>query len=648
MCGIAGFLLNTQQHHLPNSEQTARNIARHLRFRGPDHEGYWADEAQNIHLIHRRLAVVDLTPTGAQPMGSRCGRYQMSYNGEVYNAAMLARHLKQYGYQFKGTSDTEVILEAFTHWGIEETVKKLVGMFTIGVWDKKQKELILIRDRLGIKPLYWGEIDGTYLFSSQLNALQAFPYWHPKINLKAVGLYLYYGYVPAPHSIIEGMYKIQPGEMVYLKQNHPPRHVKYWSLSDEINKEQPRQMFTHYDESCRASEHLLKDAVSCRMVADVPFGAFLSGGIDSSLVASLMQQASTQPIKTFSMGFDQPVFNEACEAKKIAKHLKTDHHELYMSDREALDIMPQIGNFYDEPFYDSSSIPTYLLSKLTRRYVTVALSGDGGDEVFGGYNRYIHAQKLRRFNHFMPHPLRQMLGHMMQTIPMRAYDLLTIPIQKATGLQMAGYRAHKLAGCILANDEHGIYTALIRHFDHLYPETLSKKEIEDLRKLHPLPKSLSNFIEKMQYYDILTYLNDDILTKVDRASMAHSLEVRVPLIDHRMVELSWHIPVEHKIKNGKGKAVLRSILKQYVPEHLFERPKMGFAIPIDRWLKGPLREWADDIIKQTDWQNAFEINASHIHTLWESYLKSASPSPTQIWVLIALGVWHKQFLSWTK
>lgn len=637
MCGITGFLLNQKKNCLFDAKQIALSMSKMVERRGPDDFGYWSDNKKQIHLTHRRLSIIDLSKNGHQPMISANKRFSMTYNGEVYNYQDLAQELKSMGCRFRGTSDSEVILEAFCYWGIEKTLQKMIGMFAIALWDSETGKLYLIRDRLGIKPLYWGKTENAFLFSSTLHAFHKFPEFKAKINQDSLALYLYYGYIPRDYCIFQQAYKVAAGSYVVLKESESPKIVNYWNLADKV---QQKNKFSNFLESKSYIKTLIKDSIEKRMITDVPFGAFLSGGIDSSLVTSIMQDISNKPIKTFSIGFDNHAFNEATDAKKIAQHLKTEHHELYIDSSHLLDIAPNIAQYYDEPFFDSSSIPTFILSQLTRQHVTVALSGDGGDELFAGYNRYLYCEKIKKYTHQLPFWIRKVLYSSIKFIPQRIYDFLSYPIQKKMGLQAFGQKAHKLADCIKAKNSDEIYKILIKQSQFLVDRKNSSNTIENLCNVYDIPQTLSNDVERMQYYDMLCYMNDDILTKVDRASMANALEVRVPLIDHRIVEASWKVPLSHKIHQGQSKYILRQILKDYVPENLFDRPKMGFGVPLNEWLRCQLHDWARTILYETDWCGVFNMDSKVIRTSWHRFLKYGSPSATQIWILISLVAWH--------
>ena len=638
MCGIAGFLLQDRERPGRDWPAVATAMADRLSHRGPDAAGHWGDAAAGIHLVHRRLSIVDLSPAGAQPMASSCGRFVVSYNGEVYNAVELRRELEAAGRRFRGHSDTEAMVEGCAVWGVRATIERLIGMFAIAIWDRERQELHLVRDRLGIKPLYWGRSEGDFLFASELKALAAFPGWRAEIDPRAVGAYLRYGTVPAPQAIYRGMEKLRPGFMVTLRRDAEPKLAAYWTLADAVARARARPYFATLADSKAAVAAMIDDAVGRRMMADVPLGAFLSGGIDSSLVVATMQKLASRPVRTYSIGFTQAAYNEAPHAAEIARHLGTDHTELTMEESALIGIVPQVPGLYDEPFSDSSAIPTAALSRLTRDNVTVALSGDGGDELFGGYNRYLWAGRMERF-WVLPGAVRRMLAGAAKLIPEATYDGLTGPIQKALGLQAAGHRVHKFADGFAANDAEAYYEMQTTFWRDLQPAGLSAADIARPPGLDTVPDLLDRAEERMQYCDMLTYMVDDILTKVDRASMAVALEVRVPLIDHRLVELSWQVPFAHKVMAGKTKAVLREILADHVPRALFERPKMGFGIPLDQWLRGPLRDWCGSLVADTDWTGELGLDGAAVGAYWKDFLNQGRASAYRLWVLLALAGW---------
>ena len=636
MCGITGFLNPPDGRFSASYDDTVRAMSDALRHRGPDRGAIWSDAKQGIAFGHRRLSIVDLSEAGNQPMESSCGRFVICYNGETYNAAELRRELLQKGKVFRGQSDTEVILEGFSVWGIAPTIKRATGMFALALWDRKLQTLYLVRDRIGIKPLYWGFSNGSLLFTSELQALKVFPGFSPSLNPAAIDSLLRYAYITAPLSIYNGFHKLEPGTILSLKTGGEPQITPFWSLEEIVQTSRSNGSAMNLEEAEELFETLLADAVKGRMIADVPLGTFLSGGIDSSLITALAQENSSQPVRTFSIGFSDDKFDEAHHAKRVANHLGTHHTELYMGEADLLATVPEIVAHYDEPFADSSQIPTYALCQLTRGEVTVALSGDGGDEIFAGYNRYLWADRIDGVRKHVPSLVRRGIAGLAQTIPASCYDRLAAPFVRTMAGQVVGYRAHKLADTIAAETPDDVYRRLVTHWrdlgtgNHAVPTAYIT-----------VPALLDTHTEeRMQYLDTLTYLPDDILTKVDRASMAHALEVRVPLLDHRVVEASWRLAFDAKLHNGTGKRLLRNLLAKRFPERFFDRPKMGFGVPLDRWLKHPLKPWADAIIHDTDWHGTFGLETNRIHAIWSTYLSGKVYSPYQIWCLLALGAWH--------
>lgn len=642
MCGIGGILIQKSNSKQDKYLNSLKEMSFKQKERGPDNEGFWYDKNEDVFLFHRRLTILDLTSQGNQPMISQNKRYIISYNGEIYNFLNLATEIKKFGTNFKSKSDTEVILESISCWGVYEAVKKFIGMFAIAVWDKKKSQLFLIRDRLGIKPLYWAFIDNTYLFASTIDSILSYSPQKREINNKALKTYLNFGYVLSPDSIFKNIYKVKPGSILKLEKNKEPVERTYWNLNLKVSENKNKTNY-NYEDCKEKLEKLIQDSISLRMISDVPIGSFLSGGIDSSLVTSLMQKISSKPIQTFSLGFNDAGFNEANEAKKIAQYLKTDHHEFYVNDKILLDTIPEIHNIYDEPFFDSSAIPTFLLSKFTRKKVKVALSGDGGDELFVGYNRYLWGNRISKVNSYIPIRLRSFLHKIIKFVPQKTYEMLTSKLQKKFGMQAGGFKIYKLADCLTALDDDDLYQKLITHWNPKLLESLIKDYVNKNVKLCSIPRNISHIEERMQYADLTTYLCDDILTKVDRASMSNSLEVRVPLLDHRIVENSWRIPINFKIKNGEKKFILKDILNNYLPKELYERPKMGFAIPLDSWLRGQLFDWANSLIYETNWDYAFGFNNSFIIKSWDNFLKYGNPSATHIWILLSLSAWYKRF-----
>ncbi len=550
-------------------------------------------------LGHRRLSIIDLTPAGAQPMVSSCGRFVISFNGEVYNFAEIRPELEALGRKFRGHSDTEVIVEACAEWGVEVTAKRLIGMFAMALWDRRDRVLYLVRDRLGIKPLYWAQVRRAACSSAPSSRRCAsIPAGQPALDRDALAAFLRLMYVPGPKTIYRGVNKLPPGTILVARAGAAPEIRPYWTLEQIARDGQNARFVGSEDEAVEALDALLGDAVERRMIADVPLGAFLSGGIDSSVVVALMQKNNTQKVRSFSIGFHEKHYNEAEHAKAVAAHLGTDHTELYVSPEHALTVIPLLPEMYDEPFSDASQIPTFLVSEMTRKHVTVALSGDGGDEVFGGYNKYFQLQNLFAALGKMPEGTGGLMAGAIRAVPRGAWSALAhlIPEQQRPPqlddkMAKARRRARRRAATISIASSSRIGPKPRRWL----PGAASPRFIADDPRVAAL---VANPIERMQYLDSITYLPDDILTKVDRASMAVSLEARVPLIDHRVVAFSWQLKSDWKARPGRGKYLLRRVLDRYVPRALIERPKMGFAVPIDSWLRGPLKDWAESLLDE--------------------------------------------------
>ena len=573
-------------------------------------------------------------------MVSACGRYVICYNGEVYNADALRAALAPRSIAFRGHSDTEAVLEACAAWGVEEAVGRFVGMFAFALWDRETRRLYLVRDRVGIKPLYYGWSGANLLFASELDAILTYPGFSTDLDPAAVAGYLRFGYVPAPRSIYKDVAKLMPGTILAATAQNVERVKSFWSLGEVVRSARQQPQIGRLEEAAEMAEPLLQDAVKCRMLADVGVGSFLSGGIDSSLVSALMQEASTRPIKTYSIGFSDSTHNEAPFAKSVAHSIGSDHTELYIEPRELLEVVPSLPAVYDEPFADSSQIPTLVLSRLTRSHVTVALSGDGGDELFAGYNRYLWIEKMAYLRQRVPASLRNGAASAIGAVPSWAWERGAQPVFDriwGAGSSVAR-RIHKLASMLRAENNDDAYRRLISHWTTLCPP-----ELEEMQPAYGSLEfaGLTAPVERMQFIDMATYLPDDILTKVDRASMAHSLEVRVPLLDHRVVEASWRIGLSAKLQNGSGKQVLRRILYKRVPRELLERPKMGFAVPLDRWLRQDLHPWARDIIFGTDWLGEFGIPAEPIHDTWRRHSSGRANWADQLWVVLMLGAWRQ-------
>jgi asparagine synthase (glutamine-hydrolysing) len=638
MCGIVGFWDLKQRSTQEQLHSTITNMRDTLTHRGPDGSGNWVDAVADVAFGHRRLAILDLTDHGQQPMRSASCRYVITYNGEIYNHQEIKQELAaaNYNIEWQGHSDTEVILAAFEAWGVDAAVQKFVGMFAIALWDSQEKLLYLIRDRIGEKPLYYGWINDYLLFGSELKSLKEHPAWQQNINKDAVGLLLQYNCIPAPHTIYEDIYKLQPGHMLVINKDKHVKEFEYWQLKNIINDLSSKRVYVDPNNAVDALEAKLKEAVRLQMLADVPVGAFLSGGIDSSTIAALMQAQSSKSVKTFTIGFDDPAYNEAEHAKAIAKHLGTQHTELYLSPQQTLNIIPNLSNFYDEPFSDSSQLPTYIISKLTREHVTVSLSGDGGDELFAGYNRYTWAPNIWNKIAYLPRNLRVLLSKMLLVLtPAQWNKIFTcfgILSQPILGQRNPGDKLHKLASLLDSASVYDIYRKLLMHWDIAQEDLLLKPLLADLNG--------SSVVENMMYIDTKRYLPDDILVKVDRAAMAVGLETRIPFLDHRVVEFAWSLPLDLKIRNGQSKWILRQVLNKHVPVELYDRPKMGFSVPIDQWLRGPLHEWAQDLLTEPMLAKHGLLNSKEIRTKWREHLSGARNWQYHLWDVLIFQSWY--------
>lgn len=619
-----------------------------MTYGGPDDAGFFIDPESGLALGHRRLAILDLSPLGHQPMVSSSGRFITVYNGEIYNFRSIAKELEARGRFFKGASDTEVILEAIEEWGLEKAISRFIGMFALAVWDVLEKVLFLIRDRVGIKPLYYGWAGNAFVFGSELKAIRAFPDFHESVNREVLGLYFRHNYVPAPYSIYKNIWKLMPGQISVLNRTSLEAKqitlFNYWSSAEITLKGREYPYQGSFMEAQEELDSLLRDSIRLRMISDVPVGAFLSGGVDSSTVVSLMRNNSNALVRTFSIGFEQEAYNEAPYAKLIARHLGTDHTEMVVTDKEARDSIPNLSQIYDEPFGDSSQIPTYLLSKLTRRFVTVSLSGDGGDELFCGYDRYTWGEEIWNKIGWMPNWMKKSLRAILLSLPPSRWDELASTLKPCLPqfLRTAhpGDRAHKLAEAFLFENRTELYRGLVSHWRDPMALVIGMDQepatVFTFKKNQP---SWDIFLEEMQYLDLITYLPDDLLTKVDRASMAVALEARVPLLDHRVVEFAWRLPKQFVLNKGKGKWILRKLLDRYVPSHLTERPKMGFGVPIDSWLRGPLRGWAEDLLSETRLKREGFIQPELVQEKWQEHLSGKRNWQYLLWDVLMWEAW---------
>ena len=649
MCGITGFLGGDFTTPTLN-ESTLVSMSDQLVMRGPDSSGTWLDASSKIGFAHRRLAVVDLSDAGHQPMGSQSGRYRITYNGEIYNSAEIRNELTKARLhpKWRGHSDTETILAGFDAFGVEETIKRVKGMFAIAIWDREYEELSLVRDRVGEKPLYYGwQGSGskrTFLFGSELKALKRHPSFINNIDRSSLALYMRYCYVPAPHSIYEGIKKLEPGTIltVSLKQNSY-RSVKYWDALDVVTAGAKSPFDESKTEITNNLDAVLKKTVSQQMMADVPLGAFLSGGVDSSLVAALMQTQSSSPVKTFTIGFEEAGFNEAEFAKLVAEHLKTEHTELYVSSEDALNVIPKLPELYCEPFADSSQIPTFLVSSLAREHVTVSLSGDGGDELFCGYNRYVFADKLWKGLNLLPAAGRMLIGRAIANLPTNTWNKAFSIIDRMTPRKFNGIswgdKLQKGAGVIGSKNLNDLYMRLVSNWQDPSSVVIGADEHQKRFSTDDFLLAELDDITKMMAVDMVTYLPDDILVKVDRAAMGISLETRVPFLDHEVFEFASRIPLEMKLNKGVGKLVLRDVLYKYVPKDLIERPKMGFGVPVGVWLKGPLRDWAEALLDESVLKQQGFFHVDVIRIMWSEHIAGTRNWQSQLWAVLMFQAW---------
>ena len=630
MCGLVGFW-NPAGLQAQPAKQLVAALAERLVHRGPDDQGEWVDGAAGIALGHRRLAVIDLSAAGHQPMTSGSDRYVIAFNGEIYNHLELRKELDRAGTPpaWHGHSDTETLLAAFDRWGIETALGKTVGMFAFALWDRQQRTLTLARDRLGEKPLYYGWQGGVFLFGSELKALRAHPEFHADVDRGALSLYMQYGYVPAPASIYRNVYKLMPGSFMQIaaasRCGALPEPRTYWSLLQAVERGRADPYGGGDAEAIDELEAHLKRAVSLQRIADVPLGAFLSGGVDSSTIVALMQDDAAHPVKTYTVGYGESAFSESRYARDVAEHLGTDHTDLHVSAREALDVIPRLVALYDEPFGDSSAIPAFLISSLARRHVTVALSGDGGDELFGGYTRYQRTADIWSTLNRVPRAARWAAAR-------------GIHAWRRAGLP-SGERADRMASYLSASTMAECYDAQLSRFPEAPALVMGGRTAQSGGSVPIAFGSAGGRYDEMMYTDSSRYLPDDILTKVDRASMAVSLEVRVPMLDHRVLEFAWRLPSKMKVRGRQGKWLLKQLLAKYLPASMIERPKMGFGIPVGLWLRGPLREWGEDLLAEDRLRREGFLDPQAVRRRWLRHLAADGGESDALWQMLAFQAW---------
>ena len=645
MCGIVGFWRNTSDQTTDWLEETALTMANTLVHRGPDDSGTWVDPGIGIAFGHRRLSIIDVSKAGHQPMVSSDGRYVITYNGEIYNFRELRQELEKKGHSFLGHSDTEVMLASFVEWGIIVSLERFNGMFAFSVWDRRDRLLWLARDRIGEKPLYYGVQNGTLFFASELKAIRAYPKFKPEIDHNALASFLRFSYVPAPWSIYRGILKLLPGHFIQIKspdENHESE--PYWSLESVVKKGHQNPFSGSNEEAVNELEKCLKKTVSSRMVSDVPLGAFLSGGIDSSTIVALMQSQSDRPVNTFTIGFHEQEFNEAVYAKKVAEHLGTNHTELYINPQEAMDIIPKLPEIYDEPFADSSQIPTHLISVLARKHVKVSLSGDGGDELFAGYNRYLIAERFWKMAGRIPNTLKNRTADFVSRISResieRVYGKIENSLPRKMKVSQPTEKLYKLARVLRATSTPQAVYKRIVSIIHAPEELLtSGNELTTKHDSETLWQEIDNTVLTMVYLDLMTYHPDDILQKVDRAAMSVSLETRVPYLDHNLVEFIMRLPLDMKISKGSSKWILRQVLYRYLPKELVERPKMGFAVPVGDWIKRSMREWAQELITQKRIEEEGYFNPKAVEEMYNQHLSGKFNHTHELWNILMFQSW---------
>lgn len=635
MCGIAGIWDRNGTQAL---EPRVRRMTDALVTRGPDRGGMWIDPDARIALGHRRLSIIDLSETGSQPMSSACGRYSITYNGELYNTRELREQLALRNVSFRGWSDTEVLVNAIAEWGLDAALGKINGIFAFAVWDRHTRTLSLARDRVGVKPLFWSYVNGKLLFASEVRALAALPEFDRSLDMEAIGSFLQYNYVRAPMTIYRSARALEPGCVMTIPVNGAPASHRYWDLAAIVaGTSGERGRDVDPKEEVDRLEALLLDAVGRQLVSDVPIGAFLSGGVDSSTVVALMQKIAARPVSSFSIGFEMPEFNEAEMARTVAAHLGTEHTELVVMEKDALDCVPDLPAIYDQPLADPSTIPTYLLCRLARKHVTVALSGDGGDELFYGYSRYGQAARVHSRLRPLPRIVRSLVGQSVEAIGGRHFRRRGF--ERQGKIARLGWHAARLID-YASDDVKDVYLHFLTHWSE--PGMVAPDAVRDEARWQASKRATPHFHELLMFHDTLTYMTDCVLAKVDRASMASSLEVRVPLLDHRVMELAWSLPQTLKHREGVGKWCLRQVLYRHVPQALVDRPKAGFGAPIGSWLRGPIRNWAEYLLSESVLRKWGVIDPVVAREVWSAHLSGKVDVSGRLWPLLMLQGWLEE------
>ncbi len=642
MCGIVG-VVSKERIRL---EPLVREMAGCLQHRGPDSDGVWTDRQQGVALGHRRLSIIDPSPSGRQPMCSSCGRYVIVYNGEIYNHHEIRESLEAtQDVQWRGHSDTEVLLESVRRWGVHETLDRAAGMFVFGIWDQKDQTLYLGRDRMGQKPLYFGWVGNSFVFASELKALCRHPEWEGKIDEGALCQYFHYSYVPGPRSIYQGIRKVKPGTFVTLDATTDTTDQRtYWDLTDKVERARKDPFSGTPEEAVDQLEERLREVVGEQMVSDVPLGAFLSGGIDSTTIVALMQEASSRRVQTFTVGFHDETYNESDHARAVAHHLGTNHTELTAGSQDAVDLVSRLPQVYDEPFADASQIPTLLIAQLTSEHVTVSLSGDGGDEAFGGYNRYRWGRRIWEQISSMSGRVRSVAGKTLSAMspqPLgQLYQWLSPFMPKSMRQKRPGGKISKVSKAMEAESLETFYDSLLSHSSTSLKPLLKRERGRSEERW--IFRKQGDVAEQMMLWDMQSYLPDGILVKVDRATMAASLESRAPYLDRRILEFALSLPVELKIRHGKGKWILRQVLHRHVPKHLMDRPKQGFTPPIGDWLRGPLRDWGESLLSRRRLEQHGFLRHKPIQRYWKEHINGNADYENVLWRVLMFQAWYQE------